>query len=102
VLDGAVILEWPGPGKYGASVPAALTAVYDALTGEQILTILRFGLYADAAGTVWIQAEAFCTRDGKLITGRAIDPVTVGDGPELLTAVFSFSVTEMRIRGGGA
>jgi hypothetical protein len=76
-------------------------AITDATTGEQIFTVtgITVHLHADARGLIWADLEMFAGRDGKpLLSGTPIlDPGP--DGGEILTGVFPFLVSGMRVAG---
>ena len=88
---GSVIIEWAPP--HASRLPGCLTSVYDTATGEQFFTVLRVRLI-DAV------ADDFVTADLTMLADDSGEPsamVYERDG-EVITGVFRFYVSEMRVR----
>jgi hypothetical protein len=93
---GVIVIEWPA--AHGASPYSVMagwkTEITDALTGKPITTCASF--------TVRMDPEALVTADLTLLADAAGEPVLDGmpviDGDKVRTGVFTFLVSEMRVR----
>jgi hypothetical protein len=97
---GEVIIEWPAPhGDPRMPMIGTLVAVYDAATGEPVTTV------SSADITVHADAGSLVTANLVLLADEEGDPIL--DGPpvvangHILTGVFPYLVTAMRIREPG-
>lgn len=88
---GAIIIEWPAP--RGPLIPSLIT-ITDAATGKQIKTCSRMVICCDVDELVTADLTLFADEDGKPI----YDGKPIAGDDEILTGVFSFEVTEMRVR----
>jgi hypothetical protein len=96
---GTCIITWPRPSGTGGVLAGWGVAITDAATGEQIFAVtgITVHLHADAKGLIWADLEMFADRDGKpLLSGT---PILGPDGGEILTGVFPFLVSGMRVAG---
>lgn len=98
---GAVIIEWPEPAPLGVgAISARMVTVYDAFTGgdpgpKPITTV--------SAITVRVTMDEIVTADLTMFADEHGEPILDGqplvrDG-EILTGVFPFLVSEMRVKG---
>ena len=95
-FDGKVIITWPPKREAVEGLPGWRITITDAESGEQINSVVRFGLvYADATDLIWTEAVALVDAEGHLLRDGAV-PVTGEDGG-VEAAVFRFLVTEMRV-----
>jgi hypothetical protein len=97
-FTGRIVIEWParrsGAGPHGC-LKGPLVAVFDGVTGEQIMTASRLVVVnVDAEGIITADVTMFADADGQ--------PVFDGDpheeDGEVLMGTFPFLVTGMRIR----
>jgi hypothetical protein len=98
-IEGVIVIEWrSGTGV----VPGCFAGIYDATTGDQITTAIQAGAVIHAG------ASRLVTADLTLFTDEAGNPVfNAGTWPsgahvqpdgKMATGVFTFLVSEMRVR----
>jgi hypothetical protein len=100
-LHGRIIIEWTAPRANGSSLPGWGISVYDADTGGQVCTITHLTVvHASAEGFVTADLTQLADADGRPLKpgpGRAAKIVLDAQTGELVTAVFRYEVTEMRV-----
>ena len=93
---GVVVIEWPAP--YGASPYSSMigwqVAISDAVTGKPITTARDVTVRADMESLVTADLTLFADANGEPI----LDGMPVMKDGEPLTGVFTFLVSEMRVR----
>jgi hypothetical protein len=101
-IEGLVIIEWPGPaGPWTSSaLPGWGVSIYDATTRQQITTASGAVIHADSGRLVTADLTLFTDEAGNPVFDAGFPEGTVYAQPdgEIATAVFTFLVTEMRIR----
>jgi hypothetical protein len=96
VFQGVIALEWPEPrpGHPGQPLPGWGTGVFDALSGKQILTVMKIEVHVPANGLVTADLTMYADEDGQ--------PVYTGPphvrGGEVIEGTFPFLVAEIRTR----
>ena len=99
---GRVIIEWPAPGRSGA-LPGWGCSILDAETGQQVVTVSRVSVTADAEDAIRADLTMFADDNGMPVLFPDIDGnLTIwqaGDG-DIKTGTFLFLVAEMRVRAG--
>ena len=94
VTGRSIIIEWGHPRS--GMMPGWDTAIYDAATGEQIMTASRIRVVdADAESLITADLTLFADEDGSPVYGGKPH---VRDG-EIITGVFRFDVAGMRVAG---
>jgi hypothetical protein len=100
-IEGAVIIEWP------RIIPSYVTessfvGIYDAVTGDQITTVICADIIVRTGVPRRITADLtlFCDEAGNPILNDDVWPAGAHIGPDghMATDVYTFLVTEMRIR----
>lgn len=99
-FEGVIIIGWPRPSGYAVQDLDGWKVTVRLRGGAQVTTVTSMTIHAGAQDAVWAELEMFAGEDGRpLFTG---DPVTApGPDGEILTGVFPFLVSEMRVRGKG-
>jgi hypothetical protein len=76
-------------------MPGWQVAVFDALSGQQITTVTRLEIRADASNVVAADVTMFADENGQPVyTG----PPYLNDDDETIWGTFPFLVAEMRVR----
>jgi hypothetical protein len=100
-VEGSVAIEWH-PAVHSGITPDLLAGIYDAATGEQIATALHADIVVHAGIHRHITADLtlFIDEAGNPIFNADAWPSGAHIGPdgEMATDVFTFLVTEMRVR----
>lgn len=92
---GSVIIEWGPPRGEKRPMQGCMTSIYDTATGDPILTVSHIRIVeADANQFITADLTMFADEDGNI----SAEP-HVRDG-EIITGVFRFDVSEMRVRQG--
>jgi len=94
---GAVIIEWPPRCPYAMS--GCAVEIFDAATGKPFTTVMATGITVrtDADANLSADLVMFAGQDGEPLFGG--EPELDGDAwKQLGTGVFSFLVSEMRVR----
>jgi hypothetical protein len=94
-FDGTIVITWPQP--RGGSLHGWSVTMTDPATGQFINTVtaLTVVLHAGAESIVWAECEMFADRAGNPLLDGA--PVPGPEHGEVLTGIFRFLVTEMRV-----
>lgn len=109
-FDGDVIVTWPAPAG-GNGLPSWRITLHDAATSEPLNCVTEFLLvHAAVDELIWLRAECLVNEDGKPVRdgekphvaevpGIAAGTEADGGEPrsEIVKALFSFRVAEMRI-----
>lgn len=103
MTEGAIIIEWP-PARQsqrkGTVAPlwSCLVNIYDAFTGDQIMTAAGAGIiiHADATRCVTAHLTLFTDEAGNPVFSG--DDVQISPDGDIATDVFTFFVSEMRER----
>jgi hypothetical protein len=100
-FEGSIIIEWR-PGISPGITQDLLVGIYDAVTGDQITTALHADVIVHAGIYRRITADLtlFCDEAGNPILNDAVWPSGAYINPdgEMATDVYTFLVTEMRVR----
>lgn len=92
--DRRLIIEWPAPRDDG--MPGAMVRLYDADSGQQIMTAMQ--LVVDPADVIKVTATVFADEnDEPLLHGGM--PVGCDSGRGVRTVDIEFTVTAMRVAG---
>ena len=100
-IEGSIIIEWPARVPSGIT-PGCLVSIYDATTGDQITTALHADIIVHAGVPRHITADLtlFTDEAGNPIFNAGIWPsgAYVKPDGDMATDVFTFLVSEMRVR----
>jgi len=98
---GRVIIEWPGPQREKFALAGWMCAVYDAVTGKPVTTVMRARLpsvvvHADAQDM--ITADLTMLADDKGMPILFPEEHHAGDDGKIREGTFPFFVAEMHVR----
>lgn len=91
---GMIRIEWPPPNPVSpyTALPARLTAITDAITGDPISTVSSIIVHADATGQVTAELTMLADQDGQPLTG------SIATGGGYREGTFTYVVHEMSVR----